>query len=151
MEEISQMNNDIKQKNESEWDKVMQAYHKGNAMRLEEVKAQKERYGQIYATDNGIKMTCTEIQKIFKEGGFIIDVRNPVDFISGGKIHNSVNVPLYGLLNWCNGNERIDKSTPILLYSNHGNTSETGATILKDNSYANVTNIGTHKWYGACS
>ena len=96
-------------------------------------------------------MTCAEIQKIFKDGGFILDVRNPVDFISGGKIHNSVNVPVYGLLNWCNGNERIDKQTPIWLYSNHGSTAQTGLAILKDNSYANVTNIGTHKWYTACS
>ena len=135
----------------SEWDLVMQANHKGNAMRLEEVKAARNRYGQVYATENGEKMTCAEIQKIFKDGGFILDVRNPVDFISGGKIHNSVNVPVYGLLNWCNGNERIDKQTPILLYSNHGSTAQTGLAILKDNSYANVTNIGTHKWYTACS
>ena len=135
---------------ESEWDRVMQAYHKGNAMRLKELKAQKERYGQVF-TSNGEKSTCDEIQEIFKAGGYIIDVRNPVDYISGGKVHNSVNVPLHGLLNWCNSNERITLHTPILLYSNHGNTAQTALQILKDNNYANVTNIGTHKWYTICS
>ena len=38
----------------SEWDLVMQAYHKGNAMRLEEVKAARNRYGQVYATENDL-------------------------------------------------------------------------------------------------
>ena len=38
----------------------------------------------------------------------IIDVRNPVDYISGGKIHNSVNVPIQEIINWCNANEEIN-------------------------------------------
>ena len=33
----------------------------------------------------------------------------------GPKIYNSVNVPIIGLLNWCNANERVNKNTPIVL------------------------------------
>ena len=134
----------------SEWDRVMDAFRKGNAMRLSELKERKGRYQDIFGA-KGEKSTCEEILEIFKSGGFIIDVRNPVDYMSGGKIHNSVNVPLHGLLNWCNANERINFNTPILLYSNNGNTADVASNILKDYNYNNVTNIGTHKWYNLCS
>jgi len=134
----------------SEWDLVMDAYRKGNAKRLEWVEAKKKRYQDVFGS-KGDKKTCDEILEIFKAGGVIIDVRNPVDYISGGKLHNSVNVPIDGLIQWCNANERINKNTPILVYSNHGNLAESALQALKENSYANVTNIGTHKWYNLCS
>ena len=134
----------------SEWDLVMDAYRKGNAKRLEWVEAKKKRYQDVFGS-KGDKKTCDEILEIFKAGGVIIDVRNPVDYISGGKLHNSVNVPIAGLIQWCNANERINKNTPILVYSNHGNLAESALQALKENSYANVTNIGTHKWYNLCS
>ena len=134
----------------SEWDLVMEAYRKGNAKRLLWVEEKRKRYQAVYDS-KGEKKTCEEILEIFKSGGFIIDVRNPVDYISGGKLHNSVNVPIDGLLNWCNANERINKNTPILVYSNHGNLAESALQALEENNYANVTNIGTHKWYNLCS
>jgi len=134
----------------SEWELVMDAFRKGNQMRLKEVEDQRRRYQDVYGA-TGEKSSCEEILEIFKSGGFIIDVRNPVDFMSGGKIHNAVNVPLYGLLNWCNANERINFNTPILVYSNTGNTADVALNILKDYNYNNVTNIGTHKWYNLCS
>ena len=135
---------------ESEWDRVMAAARKGNEMRLDELAEKRKRYKDIFGA-TGERSTCEEILKIFKSGGFIIDVRNPVDYISGGKLHNSVNVPIDGLLNWCNANERINKNTPILVYSNHGNLAESALQALEENNYANVTNIGTHKWYNLCS
>ena len=135
---------------ESEWDRVMAAARKGNEMRLDELAEKRKRYKDIFGA-TGERSTCKEILKIFKSGGFIIDVRSPIDYISGGKIHNSVNVPLHGLLNWCNANERINKNTPILVYSNEGNTAQSALESLKENNYANVTNIGTHKWYNLCS
>ena len=138
------------QKIVSEWDLVMDAFRKGNQLRIKEVAEKKVRYKDVYEA-SGEKSTCEEILEIFKSGGFIIDVRNPVDYMSGGKIHNSVNVPLYGLLNWCFANERINLNTPILVYSNLGETAQTALQILKDNHYDNVTNIGTHKWYNLCS
>jgi rhodanese-related sulfurtransferase len=134
----------------SEWDLVMDAYRKGNAKRLLWVEEKRKRYQAVYDS-KGEKKTCEEILEIFKSGGFIIDVRNPVDYISGGKLHNSVNVPIDGLLQWCSANERINKNTPILIYSNHGNLAESALQVLKENNYANVTNIGTHKWYNLCS
>ena len=135
---------------DAEWDSVMDAFRTGNAMRIEEVKQKREHYKEVFGA-TGKKSTCEEIQEIFKSGGFIIDVRNPVDFMSGGKIHNSVNVPLNGLLTWCKANKRITVHTPILVYSNNGNTAESALQLLKENNYANVTNIGTYKWYTFCS
>jgi rhodanese-related sulfurtransferase len=135
---------------ESEWDLVMDAYRKGNAKRLAWVEEKRKRYQAVFDS-KGEKKTCEEIQKIFKSGGYIIDVRNPVDYISGGKIHNSVNVPIHGLIQWCGANERINKNTPILVYSNHGNLAGSALQSLEENHYVNVTNIGTHKWYNLCS
>jgi rhodanese-related sulfurtransferase len=135
---------------ESEWNLVMDAYRKGNEMRLAEIEEKRKRYQSVYGSV-GDKKTCEEIKEIFKSGGYIIDVRNPIDYMSGGKIHNSVNVPIDGLVQWCNANNRIDKNTTILLYSNHGNLAGTALQSLEENHYANVTNIGTHKWYNLCS
>jgi len=135
---------------ESEWDLVMDAYRKGNAKRLLWVEEKRSRYQTVFGS-KGEQKTCEEILEIFKSGGFIIDVRNPVDYVSGGKIHNSVNVPISGLLQWAKANVRINRNTPILVYSNEGNTAQSALESLKDNNYANVTNIGTHKWYNLCS
>ena len=80
---------------DAEWDSVMDAYRKGNQMRLAWLKEKRKKYDDVFAS-KGEKKTCEEILEIFKSGGFIIDVRNPVDYMSGGKLHNSVNVPIYG-------------------------------------------------------
>ena len=135
---------------ESEWDLVMDAYRKGNQMRLKELAEKRKNYQSVFGS-KGDKSTCEEIQEIFKSGGYIIDVRNPVEYMEGGKIHNSVNVPIHGLIQWCNANERINKNTPILVYSNHGNLAGSALQSLEENHYVNVTNIGTHKWYNLCS
>ena len=135
---------------EREWDKVMDAYRKGNQMRLKELAEKRGRYQAVFDS-KGDKLTCDEILEIFKSGGYIIDVRNPVDYMSGGKLHNSVNVPIDGLIQWCNANVHINKNTPILVYSNHGNLAGAALQALEENNYENVTNIGTHKWYNLCS
>jgi|TARA_B100000959_G_scaffold177489_1_gene185675 rhodanese-related sulfurtransferase len=135
---------------ESEWNRVMEAYRKGNAMRLAELEEKRKRYHSVWDS-RGDKKTCDEIQEIFKSGGFIVDVRNPIDYMSGGKIHNSVNVPIDGLIQWVKSHPSINKNTPILVYSNHGNAAGAAKQSLEENNYANVTNIGTHKWYNLCS
>jgi rhodanese-related sulfurtransferase len=135
---------------ESEWKSVMDAYRKGNAMRLAEVAEKRKRYEDVWNA-TGERSTCDEIKEIFKSDGFIIDVRDPIEYNAGGKIHNSVNVPISGLLQWCNANVRINRNTPILVYSNEGNTAQSALQILEENHYVNVTNIGTHKWYSICS
>ena len=135
---------------ESEWNRVMEAYRKGNAMRLAELEEKRKRYHSVWDS-RGDKKTCDEIQEIFKSGGFIVDVRNPIDYMSGGKIHNSVNVPIDGLIQWVKSHPSINKNTPILVYSNHGNAAGAAKQSLEENNYANVINIGTHKWYNLCS
>ena len=96
-------------------------------------------------------MTCDEIQEIYKSGGFIIDVRNPVDYLSGGRLHNSTNVPESKLIHWVRDHKDITENTAILVYSNSGNLAQTALRDLNDYGYKNVTNIGTHKWYPMCS
>jgi len=132
------------------WDKVMQAYYKqtvrDNKKRLEENLAYEEVFG-----GSGTQMTCEEILEIFHAGGVIVDVRNPVDWNAGGKLHNAVNVPHSKLLRWCDANDNVTENTPILVYSNHGNLANTAKVDLEKSGYKNVTNIGTHKWYNLCS
>ena len=132
------------------WDKVMQAYYKQTARRMKEDVEKQKTMQQIFGS-LGDKMTCDEIQEIFRSGGFIIDVRNPVDYLSGGRIHNSVNVPSANVINWCNEHKKIGTNTPILVYSDTGNSADQAQQLLVDSKYTNVTNIGTHKWYNLCS
>ena len=91
------------------------------------------------------------VQEIYKSGGFIIDVRNPVDYLSGGRLHNSTNVPESKLIHWVRDHKDITENTAILVYSNSGNLAQTALRDLNDYGYKNVTNIGTHKWYPMCS
>ena len=133
-----------------EFDEVMQAYYKQTAKKMiaNEVRAKtnKKVFGSL-----GTKMTCDEIQDIFKAGGYIIDVRGPVEYISGGRIHNSVNVPSVNILRWAKEHPNINSNTPLLVYSNDGNSADQAQKKLENHDYANVTNIGTHKWYNPCS
>ena len=133
-----------------DWDKVMQAYYKQTARNMERNTARKKSIKRVFGS-LGTKMTCDEIQEIFKSGGFIVDVRNPVDYLEGGRVHNSVNVPSGKILTWCNEHEKVGLNTPILVYSNEGNAADQAEQMLVDAQYTNVTNIGTHKWYNLCS
>ena len=133
-----------------DWGLVMDAYYKGTAKRVQQNKTRKQRHKQVFGSD-GIKMTCEEIRDIFLSGGFIVDVRNPVEYLTGGRVHNSVNVPEDKLLDWCRDHEKISYNTPILVYSNNGRLSQTAKKDLEDYGYKNVTNIGTHRWYTLCS
>ena len=134
----------------SDWNLVMQAYYKMSARKIQHKKDTAHRHKAVFGS-KGTKMTCDEIQEIFKSGGFIIDVRNPVDYLSGGRLHNSTNVPESNLVTWVRDHKDISENTPILVYSNEGNLAETALQDLNDYGYKNVTNIGTHKWYPMCS
>lgn len=107
-------------------------------------------YDTIYGA-LGDRMSCSEIQAVFKSGGVIIDVRNPVDYISGGRVFNAVNVPASKVVKWCIENDEVGLNTPILLYSDDGQLSQSAKDDLELYHYKNVTNIGTHKWYPECS
>lgn len=137
----------------SAWENVMGAFYKQSAKRIEHKKVVKERHEKVYGNIDGTKMECSEIKEIFDAGGIIIDLRNPVDYISGGMVHNSVNVPHKNVLKWVTSNDKITENTPILLYSINGRTSQ---TIMEDLStapfnYKNVHNIGASRWYPKCS
>ena len=129
-----------------DWDKVMQAFYKETARKMAADEHRKNTLKEVFG-GLGTKITCDEIVEIYKAGGAIIDVRNPVDYISGGRIFHSVNVPSKNVITWCDENERINHNTPILVYSNTGNSAQQAERLLKEAKYTNVTNIGTHKWY----
>ena len=76
----------------SDWDKVMQAYYKQTARNMARNEARKASIKQHFS-GLGDRMTCEEVQEIFFAGGYILDVRNPVDYMVGGRVHNAVNVP----------------------------------------------------------
>jgi len=135
---------------DNDWNLVMQAQAKMAARKIQ-WKAEQDKRNKIVFGSQGTKMTCEEIQDIYKSGGFIIDVRNPVDYLSGGRIHNSTNVPESHIVTWVRDHKDISENTPILVYSNEGNLAQTATNDLNDYGYKNVTNIGTHKWYPMCS
>tara|TARA_B110000495_G_C22917948_1_gene536243 strand:- start:218 stop:637 length:420 start_codon:yes stop_codon:yes gene_type:complete len=132
------------------WDLVMQAYYKQSVRDNKQRREEHEAYEKVFG-GKGTKMTCEAILEIFKAGGLIIDVRNPVDYNAGGRIHNSVNIPQREVGRWLEVQENITFNTPILVYSNTGHTANTVLVDLTNVGYKNITNIGTHKWYNLCS
>lgn len=69
----------------------------------------------------------------------LIDVRTPQEY-KEGHIPKSINIPLQKI-------ETIDKTikdkdTPLYVYCKSGNRSNQACSILKQNGYTNVENIG---------
>jgi len=137
----------------SVFNKVMDAFYKQSAKRIKHKEVKRERYRQVYGNIEGSKKTCDELKEIFDSGGIIIDLRNPVDFISGGMVHNAINVPAKDIDNWLNSNNNLTKNTPIMLYSTNGITAIEVLEKLKRTPYNfnNVHNIGAARWYPNCS
>jgi len=129
---------------------VMGAMYKEKA-RIVEVEMQKEAKHEEIFGGSGTRLTCDEILEAFKSGGVILDVRNPVDYISGGRVFNSINVPETNVSRWILDNKDVTKNTPILLYCDDGSLAQTAMNDLMTLQYSNVTNIGSHKWYPMCS
>jgi len=130
----------------------MGGFYKNSAKRIEYRQVVAERNKEVYSYE-GTKLDCAELLEIFKSGGVILDLRNPIEYMGGGVIHNSINVPHTNAVKWINGNKSISKNTPILLYSTEGKESAVMKLELEANPYRylNVTNIGSHRWYPSCS
>jgi rhodanese-related sulfurtransferase len=131
---------------------MMQSYYKGLAKAIDRKIITDERGAKVYDFI-GTKITCDELREAHKCGGVIIDLRNPVDYMCGGVIHNSINVPHKNAVRWVKNNGNINELTPIMLYSESGRLAQEVMKELKSrrNGYKNVHNIGSHKWYPNCS
>jgi rhodanese-related sulfurtransferase len=134
------------------WNKLMGSYWKEQAKINKNRQIKADRHKEVYAGE-GNKITCEDILEIYKAGGVILDLRNPVDYATSSIIHNSINVPARDTVKWLLSNHNITRSTPILLYCSDGRQSEEIKNDLKSTNlgFKNVSNIGSLKWYPNCS
>lgn len=85
------------------------------------------------------KKDTTQMEKLIKEGAFLVDVRTPAEFAEG-HVEGSTNIPLdqlAGQLTKFKGKEQI------IVFCRSGNRSGQAKSILEQNGFKNVTNGGT--------
>lgn len=78
----------------------------------------------------------SELEKIIKEGAFLVDVREPFEF-EEGHVKGSVNIPLNQIPQQLSAFENKDK---IVVFCRSGNRSGMAKKILESNGYKNVIN-----------
>jgi rhodanese-related sulfurtransferase len=134
------------------WNKLMGSYWKEQAKINHNKQIRADRHKEAYAGE-GKKLKCSEIKDIHDAGGWILDLRNPVDYATTKIIFNAINVPASNVLKWVLSNHQINEHTPILLYSQDGKISESVKNDLTQEgvNYKNVANIGSINWYSECS
>ncbi|MFV8342662.1 rhodanese-like domain-containing protein [Flavobacterium sp. XS2P39] len=79
------------------------------------------------------------MEKLIKEGAFLVDVRTPAEFAEG-HVEGSTNIPLdqvAGQLTKFKGKEQI------IVFCRSGNRSGQAKLILEQNGFKNITNGGT--------
>jgi phage shock protein E len=85
------------------------------------------------------KKDTTEMEKILKEGAFLVDVRTPAEF-SEGHVKGSTNIPLNQVPNQL---AQFKGKEHIIVFCRSGNRSGQAKMILEQNGFKNVTNGGT--------
>ena len=78
------------------------------------------------------------LSEIVKQGGYLVDVREPVEF-AGGSAKGAINIPLGTLLTRVA--ELKDKEN-IIVFCRSGNRSAQAKVLLQQNGIANVINAG---------
>lgn len=80
----------------------------------------------------------------------ILDVRDPAELQSGGKLKGAINVPR-GMLEFRADpaspyyDKHFDKDRPVIVYCASGGRSALGGKVLKDLGYRAVYNLGAFK------
>ena len=85
------------------------------------------------------KKDTTQMQKILKEGAFLVDVRTPAEFAEG-HVKGSTNIPLDQIPNQL---AKFKGKEQIIVFCRSGNRSGQAKMILEQNGFKNVTNGGT--------
>lgn len=83
--------------------------------------------------------TSTISAKISAAGRQLIDVRTPEEYIAG-HAKGAINIPLATIQR--GDFSKISKTKPIYVYCNSGIRAGEAQTILEQNGYKNVTNLG---------
>ena len=85
------------------------------------------------------KKDTTQMEKLIKEGAFLVDVRTPAEFAEG-HVKGSTNIPLDQVANQL---EKFKGKEQIIVFCRSGNRSGQAKMILEQNGIKNVTNGGT--------
>ncbi|TDD77302.1 rhodanese-like domain-containing protein [Flavobacterium caseinilyticum] len=85
------------------------------------------------------KKDNTQMEKIIKEGAFLVDVRTPAEFAEGN-VKGSTNIPLDQVASHL---EKFKGKKHIIVFCRSGNRSGQAKMILEQNGFKNVTNGGT--------
>ncbi|MDI6046078.1 rhodanese-like domain-containing protein [Flavobacterium sp. LB3R18] len=85
------------------------------------------------------KKDTTQMEKILKEGAFLVDVRTPAEFAEG-HVKGSTNIPLDQVPNQL---AQFKGKEHIIVFCRSGNRSGQAKMILEQNGFKNVTNGGT--------
>ncbi|HLF53261.1 rhodanese-like domain-containing protein [Flavobacterium sp.] len=79
------------------------------------------------------------MEKLIKEGAFLVDVRTPGEFAEG-HVNGSVNIPLDQIDSQL---EKFKEKEQIIVFCRSGARSGQAKLILEQNGFTNVTNGGT--------
>jgi phage shock protein E len=85
------------------------------------------------------KKDTTQMEKLIKEGAFLVDVRTPAEFAEG-HVKGSTNIPLDQVPNQL---DQFKGKDQIIVFCRSGNRSGQAKMILERNGFKNVTNGGT--------
>jgi rhodanese-related sulfurtransferase len=80
-----------------------------------------------------------DLEKIIKEGAFLVDVRTPGEF-AGGHVKGSVNIPLDTVVSQLS---KFKNKKNIIVFCQSGGRSGQAKIILEQNGFTNVINGGT--------
>jgi phage shock protein E len=86
-----------------------------------------------------VQLPNTLSAKIVTEGSQLIDVRTPEEY-AAGHAKGSINIPITTIQN--GDLTKISKDKPVYLYCRTGHRAGLVKTILEQNGYKNVTNLG---------
>ncbi|WP_235890237.1 rhodanese-like domain-containing protein [Flavobacterium gawalongense] len=79
------------------------------------------------------------MEKLIKEGAFLVDVRTPAEFAEG-HVKGSTNIPLDQVANQL---AKFKGKEQIIVFCRSGNRSGQAKLILEQNGFTNITNGGT--------
>ncbi|TRW98573.1 rhodanese-like domain-containing protein [Flavobacterium gawalongense] len=85
------------------------------------------------------KKDTTQMEKLIKEGAFLVDVRTPAEFAEG-HVKGSTNIPLDQVANQL---AKFKGKEQIIVFCRSGNRSGQAKLILEQNGFTNITNGGT--------
>lgn len=84
------------------------------------------------------KKDTTQMEKLIKEGAFLVDVRTPAEFAEG-HVKESTNIPLDQVPNQL---VKFKGKEHVIVFCRSGNRSGQAKLILEQNGFKNVTNGG---------